>query len=71
MSLTRTALVAAALTLALPAAARAQETAKNQVISINPLVLVFGGVSGEYERRIGAATAAALGVSYYAFDDAD
>lgn len=72
MPLTRAAVVALALTLALPAGLRAQETApKNQVLSINPLVLIFGGVSGEYERRVGAGTAVALGLSYYTFDDAD
>ena len=71
MSLSRLGVAALALTLALPAAAAAQATPKTQVLSINPLVLIFGGVSAEYERRTGSATALALGLSYYGFDDID
>ena len=74
MSPSRTALAAAAvaLTLSLPAGVQAQEaTPKNQVLSINPLVLIFGGVSGEFERRVGTGTSVAAGLSYYTFDDAD
>ena len=69
----RAALAAAVLALLLPAAARAQEpaAAKTQVVSVNPLALVFAGLSAEYERRTGDATAFAVGVSVWGDEGLD
>ena len=63
----------ATLGAALPAAAGAQEPAapKTQVLSINPLMLVFAGLSGEYERRTGEASTIAVGVSAWGDDGFD
>ena len=67
------ALLAAALLAAAPAAARAQAPtvapAHSQVISINPLSLVFGGISGEYERQASATTTFGVGATLWAPDE--
>ena len=61
----------AAALLAAPAALAAQDAppAKHTVISLNPLALVFGGISGEYEHSTGAATAVALSGSLWDMGD--
>lgn len=67
LSACRRVLVSLVLIVA-PAPALAQAAAsprKANVISINPLLLAFGGVSAEYERRIGNASALAAGFNYY------
>ena len=66
--------IAAALLvhLAAPAVLTAQggtPPVRNDVLSINPLALVFTGISGEYERRRSPSTAVALGVSIWSTDD--
>lgn len=70
--------LASALVVA-PAAAHAQAPAPatpttpaalpyRQVITVNPLGIVFGGLSGDYERRIAPARTVGVGGSYYALD---
>ena len=65
--------LATLLLLAAPAVLAAQDAppAKHTVVSLNPLALVFGGISGEYERSTGPATAVALGGSLWDIGDFD
>jgi hypothetical protein len=69
----RSAVRLAAILHAAPVALAAQDAplAKHTVISLNPLALVFGGISGEYEHSTGAATAVALGASLWDIGDFD
>jgi hypothetical protein len=73
LSSLRAAGAAALLLLAAPAALAAQEPAATPgtVLSINPLALIFTGISGEIEHRTGPSTALALGLSIWAIDDFD
>jgi hypothetical protein len=44
-------------------------TGRSNVVSTNPITLVFGWFTGEYERRIGTGTTLAIGGSYFEWDD--
>ncbi len=46
-------------------------TGRSNVVSTNPITLVFGWFTGEYERRIGVGTSLAIGGSYFEWDDDD
>jgi hypothetical protein len=47
------------------------DAGRSNVVSTNPITLVFGWFTGEYERRIGAGTTLAIGGSYFEWDDDD
>ena len=49
----------------------APNTGRSNVVSTNPITLVFGWFTGEYERRLGAGTTLAIGGSYFEWDDDD
>ncbi|HEX6058321.1 MAG TPA: DUF3575 domain-containing protein, partial [Gemmatimonadaceae bacterium] len=72
--ITRQALLLAATALGVLAAPAgslaAQEVpARDNLLSTNPITLVFGWFTGEYERRIGAGTSIAIGGSYFELED--
>lgn len=68
----RSLLAVAVLTIA-PATVEAQTevpaTARTQVLSINPLTLMFGGIAGEYERQASATTTYGVGATLWAPDE--
>lgn len=73
----RSAATAALLSLAAlvaPAELLAQDSVppvRSNVLSVNPLALIFTGISGEYERRTSPSTAVAVGLSIWSIDEFD
>ena len=75
-SFARQALLSAATAVAVLAAPSAwlgaqDVPARDNLASTNPITLVFGWFTGEYERRLGAGTSIAIGGSYFEWDDDD
>jgi hypothetical protein len=69
--LTRKLLAAALLACAPFVSSSAQSADSKQVLSIQPLSLVFGFYSGEYERAASKAVTWGLGANYWSIGDSD
>lgn len=73
LSLPLATFVATLLVGAAPLAAQSDPVVvpRQNVLSTNPILFVFGWYTLEYERQLGAATTIALGGSYFEYDDDD
>lgn len=71
-SLPLTAFLVTLLAGAPPLSAQSDPVVPRQnVLSTNPILFVFGWYTLEYERQLGAGTTIALGGSYFEYDDDD